>query len=128
MHAGDTFLIPKSADEIEHLWIVLTEPDSDGMAVCVNVTRRESYSDTTLVLNIGDHPFIRKESVVHYPDASKLDLTRVQKAIDAKPRQYICKPHKPCSNDLLERIRNGLLASPHTPKGLKSFCKSEWEW
>jgi hypothetical protein len=126
VQVGDTFLIPKRGDEFEHLWIVLTEPDDDGNAVCVNVTRKELYSDTTTVLKPGEHPFISKESVVHYPDAQILNLHKVQKAIDSNPHSYTCKAHKPCSDDLFTRIQEGLLDSPHTPKGIKKHCLNAW--
>jgi len=64
---------------------------------------------------------------VHYPDAQILNLGKVQKAIDANPHSYTCKSHKSCSKELIEKIRTGLLKSPHTPKGIKAHCKSLWE-
>ena len=79
---GDTFLIPKRGKDIEHLWIVITEPDADGNAVCVSVTAKRSYSDTTVVLSAGEHPFIKHESAIHYADARILDLEKVQAALE----------------------------------------------
>jgi hypothetical protein len=44
--------------------------------VCVSVTTKRPYSDTTGGLSAGDHPFIKHESVIHYADARILDLQR----------------------------------------------------
>ena len=118
---GDTFLIPKRGEDIEHLWIVITEPDADGNAVCVSVTAKRSYSDTTVVLSAGEHPFIKHESAIHYADARILDLEKVQAALDAHTRTFICRSHKPCSEDLLTRVQDGLLKSPYPTKGINSF-------
>jgi hypothetical protein len=121
---GDTFLIPKRGEDIEHLWIVITEPDADANAVCVSVTTRRSYSDTTVVLGVGDHPFITHESVIHYVDARILDLRKVQAALDARTRTFICRSHKPCSEVLLARVQDGLLKSPYPTKGVKAFFRA----
>lgn len=92
LSCGDTFLIPKRSDQIEHLWIVITDPDVDGKAVCVNITTRQPYSDTTVILKRGDHPFIRHESVAHYPDARILDLNAVQDALlKAGNTSFVCE-------------------------------------
>lgn len=89
------------------------------MAICVNITRKELYSDTTVTLIPGDHPFIKKESVAHYPDAQPLDLNKVQGALDASPTSYICRLHDSCSPELLSKLQIGLLNSPHATNGLK---------
>ena len=126
LKAGDTFLIPKSSSAIEHLWVVLTDPDSDNSAVCVNITTKQGYSDMTVILKPGEHPFIKKESVAHYPDARFLDLASVQAALDAKTKSFVCSQHEPCGAKLLKRLRDGLLTSPHTPRGPKDYCKKIW--
>lgn len=127
MQAGDTFLIPKRTDDFEHLWVVLTDPDDDDMAVCVNITEKRLYSDTTIVLVAGDHPYVRKASVANYPDAQLLDMGRVSEALEADAKSFVCKSHRPCSGELLEKLRNGLLRSPHTPKQVKAVCSDAWE-
>ena len=121
---GDTFLIPKRGADVEHLWIVITEPDADANAVCGSVTTKRSYSDTTVVLDVGDHPFINHESVIHYADARILDLQTVQAALDAHIRAFTCRSHKPCSPGLLARVQDGLLKSPYPTKGIKAFFRA----
>jgi CTP:molybdopterin cytidylyltransferase MocA len=77
LKCGDTFLLPKSSSDTEHLWIVITEPDANGQSVCVNITTRQSYSETTVILKAGDHPFVTHESVIFYTDARIVDLLKV---------------------------------------------------
>ena len=77
LNPGSTFLLPKPG-QVEHLWIVLTKPNKDGRAVCVNITSWTFDSDETVILVPGDHPFITKKSVVHYEDARYILLEHVE--------------------------------------------------
>ncbi|MEK7486771.1 MAG: hypothetical protein AABZ60_20805 [Planctomycetota bacterium] len=64
-HHGTAFLLPHNISAIEHLWIVLTEPSPiKNEVIIVNVTSLRSYSDKTVILNEGDHPFIHHPSVI----------------------------------------------------------------
>lgn len=74
LSCGDTFLIPKSVNAVEHLWIVVTDPDpATFQSVCVNVTTSTGKFEKLVTLLPGDHPFIKHESVVFYADAQMLD-------------------------------------------------------
>ena len=125
LKAGDTFLLPKPG-RIEHLWIVLTIPDQDNKAVCVNVTSKRDDSDETLVLKPGDHPFITKESVVHYEDARVMDLTLVNQLLARGSDRFVCEQRECCTYAILDRVRAGLLQSKRTPTGIKRHCKDAW--
>ena len=84
LKCGDTFLLPKSSSDIEHLWIVIAEVDVVmKKAVCVNVTTRKSHSDISCVLDVGDHPFVKWPSVIFYQDAREIDLSLVEKALNS---------------------------------------------
>ncbi len=108
LQCGDTFLLPKSSNETEHLWIVVAEIDAAaGKAICVSVTTQRNYSDSTCVLNAGDHPFVNRPSVIFYQDAREMDLALVEKALTSGIRNFVCTRHAPCSDALLERIRKG---------------------
>ena len=79
LRPGDTFLLPSRVGGTKHLWIVLTPPDETGKAVCVNITSRtQSFCETTVILNLGDHAFISRESVVRYVDARFLNIREVE--------------------------------------------------
>ena len=62
-------MLPKPGRENEHLWVLITNPDPRTQeAIMVNVTTQRPHSDTTTILNVGDHPFIQKPSVIFYAD------------------------------------------------------------
>ncbi len=126
LRAGDTFLLPKP-NATEHLWVVLTEPTESGEAVCVNITTQHSFSDQTVILQPGDHPFIKHPSVVHYEDAREMNLQMVYALLKQGSDKFVCVAHDPCSVDLLRCVRDGLLRSKRTPNGLKQRCKALWE-
>jgi hypothetical protein len=124
---GDTFLLPKSSDDPEHLWVVVTPPDPGGKAVCVNITTAYPYSERTTLIQAGEHPFVKHESVVRYSDAKLLDLNLVQKALDCHQTTYIAKQHQPCSSPLLKKVQEGLLKSKSVVHGIKQVCQKAWE-
>jgi hypothetical protein len=127
LKCGDTFLLPKSASATEHLWIIVTEVDqTSGTAVCVNVTSKRDDSETTVVLSVGDHRFIKHESVVRFADAREMKMELVEKLLSGRPTQFVGTLHDPCSETLLAKIRKGLLDSEMTPKEIKRKCKALW--
>jgi hypothetical protein len=125
MQPGDTFLLPKPG-QIEHLWIVLTHANADGLSICVNVTTRRFDSDDTLILVSGDHPFIKQESVVHYEDARLMDLSFVEQILSSGTKKFICEQRECCTHKLLDRIKDGLITSKRTPIGIKKECRKAW--
>lgn len=70
----------------------------------VNVTTRRMHSDLTTILDVGDHPFIRKQSVVHYADARHFPVGALDRAVKSGE----CRPHKQASAALLARIQEGI--------------------
>jgi hypothetical protein len=128
LQCGDTFLLPKSRNQTEHLWIVVAEIDAvTGKAICVSVTTRRPHSDPTCVLDVGDHPFVSHPSVIFYQDTRQMDLVLVESALTSGIRNFVCTRHASCSDALLERIRKGLIESKQTPKGIKELCRKLWK-
>lgn len=128
LQQGDTFLLPNHANDVEHLWIIVTPVDEEGKAVCVNVTTLRSTSsfvDMTTVLKPGDHPFISQDSVVRYSDASILDINLLERAIDGKEGNLniVCRKLEPCSPQLLKRIKNDILESDYTRRDIQEKCR-----
>lgn len=89
------------------------------MAV-VSVTTRIRTSETLVVLQPGDHPFIRHESVIGYRYSDIMTLTKIENII-ATGR---AKRREPITEALLGRIRAGLLESDFTPNGVRQFVKA----
>lgn len=118
--------MPKRRGDTPHLWVLLTDRDASGLAVCVNITTQQTYSETTVVLVPGDHEFIQHQSVAFYTDARELNINSAESLIGQKQSMFPCEAHKPCSETLLARLREGLLASANVSPKLKVRCAKEW--
>ena len=78
--AGETILLPKAQDQPEHLWVLLTKPSgAPAKVVIANLTTQRSYSDTTMVLNVADHPFVHHPTVVNYADCRIVELDSLRR-------------------------------------------------
>jgi hypothetical protein len=127
LHCGNTFLIPKRSHQVEHLWIVLTEPDPQTHeAACVNITTVKPSSEQTLILKPGDHRFVKQDSEVYYRDAQILNLAKVDEMLNKTQYLFVCSVHDPCSPELLKRIQDGLLRSKEVKREVKDYCKEKW--
>jgi hypothetical protein len=124
IHSGVSFLLPKPGRyDKEHLWIVLTDPHGNpAEVVIVSLTTRRYGADPTVVLTLGDHPFIKNETVVYYPDARIVEEGNLVAILTL--RRDALKDD--CSPELLARIRQGLLDSPFTPNKIKNYCRARY--
>lgn len=118
VYAGRTFMYPDGG--IPHLWIVVTEPSgASPEVVIVSLSSERARKDDTVKLGTGDHPFIRKPTVVFYPDTRLMAVQAIISEIQNGQASF----HADCSEDLLERVRQGLLASPATPRRMKAYVR-----
>ena len=113
---GDTFLTGDEEDSDLHLWIVLTPP-TEGEVVTVSVTTRRQKSELLVLLRVGDHPFIRHDSVVSYRYARIRTVDEIETALV----NGTAKKREPVSAGLLKRMRDGLVESDFTPNGVRHF-------
>ena len=78
---GDSFMLPKPGHDTEHVWVLITRPDPQTHeAIMVNVTTQRPHSDTTTILNDGEHPFVKRPSVIFYADARMVDVRLLEHA------------------------------------------------
>ena len=117
MRAGDCFLIGGHG-LVPHLWIVLTEPAGNPARVLIaSCTSRKSWSDATIVLDRGDHPFIRHETVIAY-DGIRIVESRIielQLSLDKIRRK------EPMRRSVLDRVVEAVLESANTAGKFKQF-------
>lgn len=103
-----------------HLWFILTDPDTEtGQVVATMVVTNRQHTDKTVVLQAGEHPFIKHGSCVDYGGARLLKVSRLQAGL--KTNQ--CRPEPDMSKELLARVRAGLLTSSRTVHWLTEYCK-----
>lgn len=113
MRAGDTYLISfEHVGPTPHLWILAAGPDADGRIVLVSVTTLRRGKDQTVVLQPGDHPFVKHASCVFYQDAIIAYASRLEEWISGE----LATPSDSCSAELLTLVRDGFSASEFTPK------------
>jgi len=99
---GFTFLSPTPEyPDTYHLYIIISIVDTK--ALFVNVTTKRVNSDASCVLQVGDHDFITRESVINYGDARIAEIDKLKDAIE----KQIIKPNKPVTDNLLNKIVKG---------------------
>ena len=118
MQCGDTLLNPAPGFGNTHLWVIVTEPDP--LCIIVSLTTLRFSRDQTVVLNVGDHPFIRHETAVLYSDARIVDVSLLEAEVKAGTAQI----HKSCPSATLKLIQDGITASPHTARKVETFYKA----
>lgn len=120
VRSGRALLLRESPGAKPHLWFVLTEPEGDPPQVVVVMLRtKQRFTDPTLILAPGDHPFVRHESSVHYSTAKWLSVASLGDAF----RTGHCSLQSDMSADLLLRVRQALLRSPFTVNVVREHCR-----
>ena len=104
-----------------HLIVVITSP-FNGEVVTAAITTRTPKSDTMVVLEPKDHPFIKHQSVVAFHYSAIRRVADVEQAVssgDASPRQDV-------ETKLVTRIREACIESDFTSHEVRFFLR-EWE-
>lgn len=103
-----------------HLCVVVAElPGPPVQVVFVSLTSKKIDSDTTVILQSGDHSFIKKDTVISYSDTRQITKDVL---IDRIKQKYF-GTNDVFDEDKLKIIQDGLLKSPYTPNGIKNQCK-----
>jgi hypothetical protein len=99
-----------------HLWVVLCDPiPPRDEILMVMLTTARAYTDDTVVLAKGDHPFVERNTAVSYGTA---DYRRVSALIAAMQRGR-CELRETMSARILRRVQDGLLTSPRTVNAVR---------
>ena len=119
-----TFLMksgPSHDPERLHLHFVCLDVDDDGNTLIVPMSSYEgNYSDSTCILDIGDHEFIKHKSFVLYLEAQIRNADELQEDIDAG----MLIPQKDMSEYIFLKIRNGVVRSGNTSRKIKKYFNS----
>lgn len=116
--AGWTLYI--SGPEGPHLWVVVTDPAGDPeTVVTVMLVTRRRHTDDTVILQPGDHPFIRHETSVSYSTA---DFRRVDRIVEQMHKGH-CSARESLAPDVLARVQLGAATSPFTIHRIRDHCK-----
>ncbi len=118
LNVGDVFLLTTPPND-KHLFVIIA-PTQNGKYLCVNVTSKRDNSDTSCILQQGDHPFVRHDSVIAYRKAREVDAAVIQNQID----RGNCQQYQPFSSKVLNRIQQGGLSSTRLKNKYKNYLNS----
>ena len=117
-----TFLAPVPSPTQLHLCIAMTEPQEEPeIVVMVNISTvyNKPHEDRTVILQPGDHEFIKHESYVAYEYAKRVRVSILETR--HKKAQLTIKDE--ISDELFEKILDGLFRSSRTPGDIKALCR-----
>jgi hypothetical protein len=107
---GTTLRIPEDS----HLWIVVSPPCGENQEVLlVNLTTHDpGYEDCSCILEAGEHPFVRKCTVVNYGERGEIRKARVE-ALKLGVERGAISLGVPFQGPVLQRILMGARTSRH---------------
>ncbi len=114
---GDTFLFCDEDDSDAHLHIVITEPTVTGQVITVPLVTRHKKSDAIVPLEVGDHPYITRASVLSFRFAKVRTIQEIDRVI----RNRDATLREPMDEKFLRRARSALLESEFTPFEVLEF-------
>lgn len=115
-----TLLIPSGPDydrQRMHLHVVCTDPCPDEKQVIVSVCTKFANCDATCILQPHEHDWLQHESFVFYAYAQTVPCVALERGIE----QDIFKPKLDINGQSFLRVYNGLCASIHTPRKVKTY-------
>lgn len=99
-----------------HRYIILTGPDNDDEVVIVNFTEAKADKDCTTIFERRDHSgLFHKPTIVNYPQASFISLSKLKAEAAKSDCKYFC-----CPNSILDKIIIGAFRSDFTPIGIQA--------
>ena len=119
---GVTFLIP--SDKGSHLHFILTSPlrkKQSEKVLVVGITSTKVDPDFTL--SISDHPFIKHESYINYPQAQIISVKTIKRNLETTDleKKFILKETADLS--VVKYICSGLRESRHSLPIHRDFCE-----
>jgi len=114
---GDTFLHNRD----DHLWFVFAGPNPNSQLAISNFTSWKVGCDDSCRVTQGEHPWLTHGTIVMYSEAR----LRFSRMLQAAERQGLLRRQAELTQQLLRRIRDGALKSPHTEQGIRSLILNE---
>ncbi|WP_333894959.1 hypothetical protein [Atlantibacter hermannii] len=108
----------------EHLFFICNDPvfypklaKESFLAVNLTSIAAGIEPDSSCLLNVGDHPFVRHPSYVLYRRAEIFGADSVIQRVSAGDIRI----HDPCSEGTFQRILGGFNVSPHVRPVIKNY-------
>jgi hypothetical protein len=121
LELGDCVFIESRQTLEKHLFVIITEPSGEPpTALVVNFTTYRPHFDQTTILDVGEHSFIKRKSLVNYMRAGIANISNLESRIDCD-RTLLHR--EKCSPELLQRIREGVLKSRFAAPRIQNYFK-----
>jgi len=118
--AGQTFLFPlNDENQIEHLWIIATEPNNEGLSAIASFTSLRGAKDQTVVFLRAEHPFLKWDTCISYAQAENISAEKLQAQLQCGR----AKMHRDASPEVLKLVLEGFSASDLTKNRVLKFVK-----
>lgn len=122
MEIGDVYL-PRDRNIDIHPRIVISDPElNPDQVVLVNFTGADGeYRDHSCLLEIGEHPWLKKRTCISYKDASVVKQVAVDKLLENSSLTLLA----PVSDEVLEKILRGADASDYLPNKCRRILSDQ---
>lgn len=98
--------------------MIISEPfGSPEKVIAVPFSSKKPGSDITVELSPGDHDFINKQTVLNFAFAREWLIERIMTRISERDFE----PRESLQEDVVKKIRQGLMDSPFTPRDIKKI-------
>jgi len=99
----------------------MNDPDEDGqcLLVMMNSIKASRPYDSTCLLQVGDHDFVRHDSYINYRIAEYSSAAHIVKMVE----KHGYKPKADFSKEVFKRICEGLYSSDETKPAIRRYAK-----
>jgi hypothetical protein len=119
-HAGQTSLFPlDDENQREHLWIIATEPNSEGLFATASFTSLRGAKDQTVIFHKAEHPFLKWDTCISYAQAETMNVEQLR----AHLRCGRAKMHRDATPAVLQLVLGGFSASDFTKNRVRNFVR-----
>ena len=120
--ARETFLLGNGMQGAKmHLHVVLCDPAGDPPTVIVvSFNTPTPYTDPTLILRPGDHPFFNRDTAVSYNYAREILVSTLEQS-ELSGNQDAFKRRRPVPEHVYRVIVGGALRSELIPKRMRAL-------
>lgn len=116
---GCAFFNAEAPGVPRHLWFVVCRCGTESVVI-VNVSTNPGPDNQPCAIHPGDHPGISRTSYLRCDKSQIVEATRLELLAE---KQLISSTSS-LSDALLSKLRQDLLASPHTPAGVKEAIRA----
>ena len=121
VHAGQTFLFPlNDENQREHLWIIATEPNREGLFATVSFTSLRGAKDQTVIFQKAEHPFLKWDTCISYAQAEIMSVEKLQAHLQCGRARM----HQDATQAVLQLILRGFSASDFTKNRVREFVRA----